>query len=126
MWRGATRAARRPLRGYLEIRAMWPSRIKSPSSRSPGSELLLEHRAIMIEKLLPPAARGLRRVDMIVEEIESLLPRSETGTGEDEGLTAHIGRRRRKAVGDEAEGIDSGEIGAVDVPGEIRMARGRQ
>ena len=35
----------------------------------------------MIEKLLAPAAGGLGRVDMIIEEIEALLPRSKAGTG---------------------------------------------
>ena len=37
----------------------------------------------MVEKLLAPAARGLGRVDMIVEEIESLLPRPEAGADKD-------------------------------------------
>jgi hypothetical protein len=74
----------------------------------------------MIEKLLAPAAGGLGRVDMIIEEIEALLPRSKAGTGKDEGLATHIGGRTRKAFGDESEGIDAGEIGAIDAPGEVR------
>ena len=47
----------------------------------------------MVEKLLAPAAGRRGRIDMIVEEIEALLPCGEARAGKNHGLPRHVGSR---------------------------------